>query len=455
MPTTVLEATGPGARNVRKCAMAEDGNEPTSEELWANTNPTGSQPTPPAEPTPVAPDPTGGVPDTAPPTPDPTMVQPTVSGTPPPLPPGGGPPPPMPPGGGPPDDYPNERPVWLLPVAAGLVGTLVLGLVLVLLLRDGGGDDTAATTTLAFTGTAVPSSSVPETSIEETTTSEAAAETTLETTTTSIENTTTTTEAPTTSTTTSTTTTSTTTTTTTTEPPPPPLPDPGFATIDGITYPLQASCFVVPLEPNSGSYQVASYMVRTGPSRLVLNRWTDEGNSQGLDGDFVDIGDSLNSSDLEGDATNGSFTATMTAAGGGEPPFDVAVNPPLGGPENCLDTAQTRNEDNDEISQYTRAILDVCTVRPAPALLDVAGITSEGGSFDVVDNGDDTVELTYSDPTTDGALVDPDATVNFDEAIVFYEGQVVGAGADPEIRNVVIEVELATPRECNADEAPG
>jgi hypothetical protein len=433
--------------------MAEDGNEPTSEELWANTNPTGSEPVPPADPTSHTPDPTEAGPDLTPASPDPTMVQPTVGGAPPPIPPGGGPP-----GGGPPDDYPNERPVWLLPVAAGLVGTLILGLVLVLLLRDADGDDSSATTTLALTGTTVLTTSVPETTIEATTTSELEPETTLETTTTSVEETTTTTERATTSTsttTTSTTTTSTTTTTTTTEPPPPPLPDPGFATIDGITYPLQTSCFVVPLEPNSGSYQVASYMIRTGPSRLVFDRWADEGGSQGLDGNYVDIGESLDVSDFEGDAVNGSFTATLTLSEGGEPPFEAALNPPAGGPENCFDTARTRNGDNDEISNYTRAILDVCTVKPGPTLLDVAGILSEDGSFDVVDNDDGTVELTYSDLTADGPLVDPNATVTFDEAIVFYEGRVVGGGSDAEVRNVVIEVELAAPRECNASEAPG
>ncbi len=423
--------------------MAEDGYEPTSDELWANTNPTGAQPSPSAEPT---------IP--APATPDPTLVQPTVGGAPPPIPPGGGPPPTGPPGGGPPGDYPDERPVWLLPVAAGLVGSLVLGLVLVLLLRDGGGDDTATTTTLSLTGTTVSSSTIPETTIEATTTSETTPETTIDTTTTVAETTTTSESPTTTQSTTTTSTTTTSTTTTTTEPPPPPLPDPGFALVDGITYPLQASCFTVPLAPNSGEYQVASYLITTGSSRLVLDRWSDEGGSQGLDGDFVDVGESLDSSDLEGEAVNDPFTAIMTPAGGGEPSFEVAVNPPAGGPENCLDTVQTRDGDNSELSQYTRAVLDVCAVKPDPALLDVAGIASEGGMFDVIDNGDGTVELTYSDPGTAGPLIDPDATVNFDEAIVFYEGRVVGEGSDPEVRNVLIEVELAAPRECNASEAP-
>jgi hypothetical protein len=237
--------------------------------------------------------------------------------------------------------------------------------------------------------------------------------------------------------------------------PPPVLPDPGFASIDGITYPLQASCFIVPLSPNSGEYQVASYMMTPGSSRLVLDRWSDEGNFQGLDGDFVDTNEPLESSEFSGESVSSSFTATMAAAGGPSPSSDVAVNPPVGGPVDCFDTVQTRNGDNDEFSQYTRAILDVCMANPGPGLADVAGIASEGGSFEVVDNGDGTVELTYTDPTTSGPLVDPDAVVSFDEAIVFYEGVVVGDGPDPEIRNISIEVELATPRECTDSEAPG
>ena len=420
--------------------MAEDGYEPTSDELWANTNPTGRPAVPPNEPT---------VP--APTTPDPTMVQPTVGGAPPPLPPGGGPPPP---GGGPPDGDPPERPAWLLPVAAGLIGSLVLGLVLVLLLRDDGNDNADTGTTLALTGTTVPGSSIPETTIEPTTTSEAAPETTLETTTTSTdEATTTTTEAP--ETTTSTTTTSSTTTsTTTTTAPPPVLPDPGFATVDGVTYPLQASCFTVPLSPNSGEYQVASYLVTTNSSRLVLDRWSDEGNFNGLDGNLVDTDEPLESSELSGESVNSSFTATMTAADGGSPSFDVAVNPPVGGPVDCFDTVQTRNGDNDEFSQYTRAVLDICTTNSGPALLYVVGIASEGGRFEVVDDGAETVELTYSDPTTSGPLTDPAATLSFDETIVFYDGRVVGEGSDPEIRNVLIEVEFVAPRECDESEVP-
>ena len=420
--------------------MAEDGYEPTSDELWANTNPTGRPAVPPNEPT---------VP--APTTPDPTMVQPTVGGAPPPLPPGGGPPPP---GGGPPDGDPPERPAWLLPVAAGLIGSLVLGLVLVLLLRDDGNDNADTGTTLALTGTTVPGSSIPETTIEPTTTSEAAPETTLETTTTSTdEATTTTTEAP--ETTTSTTTTSSTTTsTTTTTAPPPVLPDPGFATVDGVTYPLQASCFTVPLSPNSGEYQVASYLVTTSSGRLVLDRWSDEGNFNGLDGNLVDTDEPLESSELSGESVNSSFTATMTAADGGSPSFDVAVNPPVGGPVDCFDTVQTRNGDNDEFSQYTRAVLDICTTNSGPALLYVVGIASEGGRFEVVDDGADTVELTYSDPTTSGPLTDPAATLSFDETIVFYDGRVVGEGSDPEIRNVLIEVEFVAPRECDESEVP-
>ncbi|RLE20329.1 MAG: hypothetical protein DRJ50_10915, partial [Actinobacteria bacterium] len=199
-------------------------------------------------------------------------------------------------------------------MAAGLVGSLVLGLVLVLLLRDDGNDNADTDNTLALTGTTVPESSIPETTIEPTTTSDATPETTLEATTTSIDATTTTTEAPATSTTSST---STTTTTTTTTAPPPVLPDPGFAIVDGTTYPLQASCFTVPLSPNSGEYQVASYLATTSSGRLVLDRWSDEGNFNGLDGNLVDTDEPLESSEFSGDSVSGSFTATMTATDGG------------------------------------------------------------------------------------------------------------------------------------------
>jgi hypothetical protein len=90
-------------------------------------------------------------------------------------------------------------------------------------------------------------------------------------------------------------------------------------------------------------------------------------------------------------------------------------------------------------------VLDVCTVGD-----DVAGIATEGLKFGAIDNGDDTAQLTISD-RTGGPLTDPAAVVDRDETIVTYIGSVTGGGRD---LDVLIDLDLAAPRACGANETP-
>ena len=429
--------------------MADDGNEPSSDDLWANTRPEGA--------------PAPGAASPGPTPPDPTLVQPVVAGpnlppsAPPPGPPAGPPgAPPPPPGNG---DDPDGPPPWLLPAAAAMIGLLVIGLVIALLVRDDGEGDTTSTS-LPLIGTTTPSTvaspnttpppetTAPSQSAEGGSTSappttEAATTTTIPATTTTATTTTTT------ATTTTTTTTSTTsTTTTTTTAPAPPLPDPGFAVIDGTTTPITTACLVIPLEPNTADYQVASYLVATDGGRLVLDRWADEGGANGLDA-TTDDGEPLDTVSLDTDSFTGAFSAVLRRAAG-DATIEVSLNPGPGQPADCADVVRTRDADATELSQYTHAVLDVCTVRPAERLLDVAGIGSEGARFTVDDNGDGTAELRFSDRRVDD-LVDPDATVTIDELTVTYTGLVSGAG---NVRSVFIELRLDAPRSCDPSEAP-
>jgi len=432
--------------------MADDGTEPSSDDLWADTRPDrsatpeGSQPSGPP-PGPPSPPPTVG--------PDPTLVQPVLRGPvlPPGVPPTGGPPggPPDPPGGA--GDRPEGPPPWLLPAAAALIGLLVVGLVVALVVRDGTEEDSAVTT-LPLIGTVEPSTTMASGTTAPTsppssapaTPAPTAATTTAATTTTAAP----TTAAPTTAapTTAAPTTAAPTTAAPTTAAPPPTRPDPGFAVVDGTTVEIAASCLVLPLEPNTADLQIVSHLLVTDDGRLVLDRWFDEGGVDGLDGEFVDSGSVLETTAL--DAVGPAFTATLRPVDGGDA-VDVAVNPDPDRSLDCPDTIRTRDADDAESSQYTHAILDVCTVRPGDDdRLDVAGIGSEGARFAVDDNGDGTVELRFTDRRV-GDLVDPDAEASFDETVATYDGLAAGDGDELRVR---IEVELAAPRTCEPSEAP-
>ena len=424
--------------------MGQD--EPTSDEVWANTNPASP---PPSESGPEQP--------STPPIDDPTSVLPVTDPS---TPAGGsggaspgGPGAPPPRGGPPQDGSSGERPPWLLPVAAGLVGSLVVGLTLLVVLSDDDNNDTsdkASETTLPDTNspatTATPTSTTTSEPVPSSST-EATQSTTLTASTVEVQPATT---LSTTTTTTSPAATSTTSTTVSEDLPPPTEPDPGTAVIDGSVYPLEASCLSVPLQPDSADLRVASYLVDASFGRLVFDRWEDNGFADGLDATDIDSGEAFDVSDLLGSGLSGPFSASLSWPDDLSATFDVAFGPPRGGPIDCLDTLQTRDADSDPASRYTRAILDVCTTVPGPGLLDVTGVASESALFNILDNGDGTASLAYGDLNTFGILVDPEATVDIDESIVTYVGQVVGDGADPLELNVRIEVELATPRACDA-----
>ncbi|MBV1894734.1 MAG: hypothetical protein KUG57_11840, partial [Ilumatobacteraceae bacterium] len=366
-------------QRMKEWAMGQD--EPTSDEVWANTNPASP---PPSESGPEQP--------STPPIDDPTSVLPVTDPS---TPAGGsggaspgGPGAPPPRGGPPQDGSSGERPPWLLPVAAGLVGSLVVGLTLLVVLSDDDNNDTsdkASETTLPDTNspaaTATPTSTTTSEPVPSSST-EATQSTTLTASTVEVQPATT---LSTTTTTTSPAATSTTSTTVSEDLPPPTEPDPGTAVIDGSVYPLEASCLSVPLQPDSADLRVASYLVDASFGRLVFDRWEDNGFADGLDATDIDSGEAFDVSDLLGSGLSGPFSASLSWPDDLSATFDVAFGPPRGGPIDCLDTLQTRDADSDPASRYTRAILDVCTTVPGPGLLDVTGVASESALFNILD----------------------------------------------------------------------
>lgn len=413
--------------------MADDG---TGDDLWANTKPeadTGS--TPPLDPDATTVQP--GVGGPPPPGIEPTTVQPTVV---PPAAAGGGlagPPPGAPPAGEP-DEPLDWRPPWLIPALAALLIALIVGLIAVLASRgdDGDTDDTTttstsevpadtepvfipvdsggdATTTAPATtvegATTVPPTTQPPPATEPPATQPPATEPPA-------------TEPP------------------ATEPPAtdPPVvgPEPGFALVDGENLEIRVACRVAP-SPDTDR-ELVSYVVENSSGRIVIERWFESGDN-GVDVDLVSSGNRASAGATDGATVTDPFEATAT----GDVTIEVAVNPPGAGVDDCIDVVETTSVDTGLFRAHL--VLDVCTVGD-----DVAGIATEGLKFGAIDNGDDTAQLTISD-RTGGPLTDPAAIVDKDETIVTYVGSVTGGGRG---LDVLIDLDLAGPRACGANETP-
>jgi hypothetical protein len=218
--------------------------------------------------------------------------------------------------------------------------------------------------------------------------------------------------------------------------PPAALPDPGFASVDGEVLEIRVACRVRPTDVGDG--EIVSYLVENASGRIIIERWF-EGEADGVDVDVVRTRAHASSGPTTGEAVTDPFTASVT----GDMTMDVAVNPPADGLDECLDFVET-TVDGGAVT-HTYVVLDVCTVGT-----DAAGIASEGVQFSAIDNGDGTAALTFSDRTS-GDLTDPDALRDVDETIVTYIGEVTGGG---DVRTIIIELDLATPRECADDEKP-
>jgi hypothetical protein len=336
------------------------------------------------------------------------------------------------------DEPPDWRPKWLLPAAIALLVALIIGLIAVLATRgdDEESDDSSTTSSSEVSTTTepvfVPVDSGAVSTSEQPTTTPAAATTTAAPTTVAPTEAPTTTAAPTTVAPTEAPTTQ----APTTQPPTtvPALPDPGFAFVDSETLQIESTCLVQP--DQTGELEIVAYLVQNASGPIVIERWFDDG-SNGVDVDYARTGQHAAASPVDSNSVTDPFSATAT----GDVTVDVVVNPPPGGPIACQDSITT----DEGGTRRNYAVLDVCAAGD-----DVAGIGTEGTSFTAVDNGDGTAALTFSDRTS-GPMVDPAAPVDIDESIYNYTGTVIGGGRSLDI---LIDLDLATPRGCSADEAP-
>ncbi len=219
-------------------------------------------------------------------------------------------------------------------------------------------------------------------------------------------------------------------------------PEPGFAAYGDERLAVDSACGEFPLGPDGD--EVSSFLVRSAADGRVVVEQRTAGDQVSMDVWYPDTGEIVVADGVQtvDGATSGSITRNGTT-------LDVAVGIPPGGVEECLDFFELLPSNDVDGRGYTAGILDVCAV-DTPAGRAISGIATDDTSFTVVPNGD-TTRLTIVVPSLGGTLVDDDALADQDETIVFYEGVVTGAG---EPQAAYLEVELAAPRVCAANEAP-
>jgi hypothetical protein len=435
--------------------MTEHGND-NEPDLWANT---GNQPFVPPVP-PVANDPATDPTIAQPPIPgqpEPTAIQPVTpgplnspaaaasagvvagSGMPParpPVPPtGGGPGGPAGPGG--PTGPGSEQPAWLVPGAIGLGVAVLAALVIFFVTR--GGDEDALSTDVSSTTSIVPETTLPSaTTIVATTIATdttIAAETTLAPETTIAPETTVapTTAAP---------TTAPTTAAPTTAAPEGITPAaPGQILIANSAFDIVSACTSNPVP----GYGVVSYVAFGDLGPLVVEEGNDEGNVFGM---FSDRGIAIETGDYEdlGDAGFGMLASE------GDGAFEVAANPgdiTVG----LCDTRGTVRLSDPAAPEfgYNYGIVDMCaSTSPFRAI----GYLSEGGTLRIVDNGDDTAQITF-DTIDLFSATDPVATITDVGGRQQIEGQITGSTIEGDTTQaILIDFDPATARGCFGSETP-
>jgi hypothetical protein len=322
--------------------MTDEGNRHA--DLWANTSPQPPTPPPPAA---------GAG--------DPTQVRPV---TPTPTTPGG-----QPRAGG--------RSQWGGPATIGLlVGGVIAAIVVLLLTR--GGDDSVQTVDESTTTVLIDSTVPADTTIDPATT--ALAEATAPLADTTIDPTDTKTTETATETTTAPTTTST----------GPALASPGTVRVDGVEYPIERSCFTVPLTPSYADLQVFSQLISIDGTPAIVEQWFDEGGI--TDGAFSVRGFP---------ADTGKFLeldqgyAFEAPAGSGN--FSIVVNPPSTSSD-CGSEQGIQTFDANDKPRYLRALVDACFISNDAGESTVIGYGSDLGHVEIAGDVTGKYFMTYSDP---------------------------------------------------------
>jgi hypothetical protein len=185
-------------------------------------------------------------------------------------------------------------------------------------------------------------------------------------------------------------------------------------------------------------YQVTSFVAVAEFGPLVIEQGIDESNAFGL---YSEAGIALDTREYT-DLGDDGFAMLVL---GGDGSFEVSANPSGLTTVECssLGTVRLSDPASPQFS-YTHGIVDLCaTNSPFRAL----GYLSEGGTIGIVDNGDDTAQVTFDSANLFSAT-DPSATITAGERLQI-DGKVSGSTIEADTTQIIsIELDDTPERDC-------
>ena len=209
---------------------------------------------------------------------------------------------------------------------------------------------------------------------------------------------------------------------------------PGTALVAGTVYEIVHACTTSPVP----GYRVTSFVAVAEFGPLVIEQGIDDSNAFGL---YSEAGIALDTRDYT-DLGDDGFAMLVLA---GDSSFEVSANPSGLTTVECASLGTVRLSDpaSPQFS-YTHGIVDLCaTNSPFRAL----GYLSEGGTIGIVDNGDDTAQITFDSANLFSAT-DPSATITAGERLQI-DGTVSGSTIEANTTQTIsIELDDTPERDC-------
>ena len=209
---------------------------------------------------------------------------------------------------------------------------------------------------------------------------------------------------------------------------------PGTALVAGTVYEIVHACTTSPVP----GYQVTSFVAVAEFGPLVIEQGIDDSNAFGL---YSEAGIALDTREYT-DLGDDGFAMLVL---GGDGSFEVSANPSGLTTVECssLGTVRLSDPASPQFS-YTHGIVDLCaTNSPFRAL----GYLSEGGTIGIVDNGDDTAQVTFDSANLFSAT-DPSATITAGERLQI-DGTVSGSTIEANTTQTIsIELDDTPERDC-------
>ena len=209
---------------------------------------------------------------------------------------------------------------------------------------------------------------------------------------------------------------------------------PGTAQVAGTVYKIVHACTTSPVP----GYQVTSFVAVAEFGPLVIEQGIDDSNAFGL---YSEAGIALDTREYT-DLGDDGFAMLVL---GGDGSFEVSANPSGLTTVECssLGTVRLSDPASPQFS-YTHGIVDLCaTNSPFRAL----GYLSEGGTIGIVDNGDDTAQVTFDSANLFSAT-DPSATITAGERLQI-DGTVSGSTIEANTTQTIsIELDDTPERDC-------